>query len=190
MNKVKLNLGCGTNHIEGFVNIDIQEDVGADLVGNAADLPYPEDSVDLIYSCCMLEHFGKNSNLKFFRNISWIQILEHWYSRLKDGGELYVSTVDFNSVCREYLQNKNLESLIGITLGGQKNEEDLHGMLFDYELVSRELKAIGYKNIGRYQWQEFEAFDNPGYDDFSRAYLPHMDFEKGRLMTLNIRAQK
>ena len=153
MTKLKLHIGCGNNKINEFINIDIRPEANPDVIGDAAALPYGDNSVDLIYSCCMLEHFGKNNNLKFFRNTSWVDVLKHWYDILKPGGELYVSTIDFRAICDEYLENNNLESLIGATLGGQKNEEDLHGMLFDFDLVSRQLSSLGYDNIERYNWR-------------------------------------
>ena len=79
---------------------------------------------------------------------------------------------------------------MGIAIGGQKNEEDLHGMLFDFDILSDGLASVGFYSIDRYNWKDFEPFSNEGYDDFSAAYLPHLDFENGRLMMLNIRGVK
>ena len=187
---MKLHLGCGDKYIPGFVNIDVQKSEAVDVVSDVMKLPYKENSIDLIYSCSMLEHFGKNNNLEFFRHTSWKDVLEYWYRLLKPTGNLYMSVPDFKSVCKEYLENGDLDRLIGITIGGQKNDEDLHGMLFDYQILSTEMDRIGFKNIQRYDWKNFEAFSNEGYDDFSAAYLPHMDFENGRLMMLNIKGTK
>ena len=188
---MKLHLACGHRHIPGFVNVDIQESPATDLVADVARLPYSADSADLIYSCCFIEHLGKNSNLSFFRQTSWEDALKNWFNILKPGGKIYLSTMNFEAVCREYLENNNLERMIGILLGGQKNEEDLHGMIFDYKILSEGLHRAGFKNIQKYNWWEFEPFVNdPSYDDFSAAYLPHMDKENGRLMTLNITAEK
>ena len=187
---MKLHLGCGNRYIPGFINIDVQDLDNVDVRADAVDLPYEKNSIDLIYSCSMLEHFGKNNNLNFFRHTSWKDVLVYWYELLKPTGELYMSVPDFESVCKEYLENGDLERLIGITIGGQKNDEDLHGMLFDYKIISEEMIRIGFKNVQRYDWREFEAFSNEGYDDFSAAHLPHMDFENGRLMMLNIKGTK
>ena len=62
---MKLHLGCGDRRINGFINIDIQNSPAVDVVADIMDLPYEENTVDVIYSCCMLEHFGRNNNLKF-----------------------------------------------------------------------------------------------------------------------------
>jgi len=190
MELLKLHLGCGDRYINGFVNIDIQKLNTVDVVADAINLPYNKNSVDLIYSCSMIEHFGKNNKLEFFRYTSWKDVLQYWYKLLKPSGELYISVPDFEAICKEYLKNGNLSELIGITIGGQKNNEDLHGMLFDFKILSQEMEKIGYKKIQRYNWKEFEAFSIEGFDDFSAAYLPHMDFENGRLMMLNVKGEK
>ena len=188
---MKLHLACGNRKIPGFVNIDIQQTSATDLVADITKLPYEKNSIDLIYSCCVIEHFGKNSNLNFFRKTSWTDALNHWFDVLKPGGNIYMSTMNFRAICKEYLENNNLEQLIGIILGGQKNEEDLHGMVFDYKTLQNGMQDAGFKNIQEYNWWEFEAFTkNSDYDDFSAAYLPHMDKENGRLMTLNIKGKK
>ena len=74
---MKLHLGCGDKYIPGFVNIDVQKSEAVDVVSDAMKLPYKENSIDLIYSCSMLEHFGKNNNLEFFRQTSWKNVLEY-----------------------------------------------------------------------------------------------------------------
>jgi predicted SAM-dependent methyltransferase len=186
----KLHLGCGNRKINGYINIDIQKSPSTDIVSDIIDLPYDDNSIDLIYSCCVLEHFGRNNNLKFFRNTSWIDVIKYWYKLLKPGGEIYICVPDFEAVCKEYLKNKDINKIIGITIGGQKNEEDLHGMIYDFKSLQTILDSVGFKNISRYKWQEFEAFSQPKYDDFSASYIPHMDFNNGRLMMLNIKAIK
>jgi predicted SAM-dependent methyltransferase len=187
---MKLHLGCGNKRINGFINIDILPAAAVDVISDIMDLPYESETIELIYACNVLEHFGRNNNLDFFRKTSWLDAVEYWYSLLKPGGELFISVPDFEAVCIEYLQNKEIYDIIGITLGGQKNNEDLHGMIFDFNSMSTELENIGFSCVERYEWADFEPFKQEGYDDYSASYLPHMDFENGRLMVLNIMAIK
>tara|TARA_R110000796_G_scaffold39057_1_gene97726 strand:+ start:594 stop:1157 length:564 start_codon:yes stop_codon:yes gene_type:complete len=187
---MKLHLGCGNRKIKGFINIDIQESPSVDLIANIMELPYEGNSIDTIYSCCMLEHFGRNNNMEFFRNTSWKDVLKYWYKLLKPGGEVYISVPNFEAVCKEYLNSGDISKILGITIGGQKNEEDLHGMLYDYKLLSKELYTQGFSKVEKYKWQEFEPFKQEGYDDFSASYIPHMDFKNGRLMMLNVKGIK
>ena len=71
--------------------------------------------------------------------------------------------------------------------GGQTYDYNYHHMCFDFDLLNSLLTEVGFTNIKRYDWQRFLP-DN--YDDYSRAYLPHLDFENGRAMSLNIIAEK
>lgn len=47
--------------------------------------------------------------------------------------------------------------------------------------------GAGFKDVRRYDWRQTEHKD---YDDFSQAYIPHMDKENGLLISLNIEATK
>ena len=60
-------------------------------------------------------------------------------------------------------------------------------MGYDFNSLKFILEKTGYENIRLYNWKTFLPAD---YDDYSRAYLPHMDFENGRLMSLNVIATK
>jgi hypothetical protein len=46
---------------------------------------------------------------------------------------------------------------------------------------------VGFKNVHRYDWRQTIHKD---YDDFSQAYIPHMDKEHGILISLNVEAEK
>ena len=74
--------------------------------------------------------------------------------------------------------------MIGLLYGGQDYDENYHYITFDYLTLSNDLKAIGYSHIT--EW----ASENYSGDDFSKAYLPHMDKENGILMSLNVLAIK
>lgn len=177
----KLHLGCGKKSIPGYLNVDIQKYDNVDIVADIKDLPFEESSIDEIYSCAAIEHFGRNE---------WTSVVSHWYDLLKPGALLRLSTADFEAVCHEYLESKNIGSLLGLVVGGQKDYTDFHGMIFDFELLRNELLSIGFSSVERYDWKDFVAFKDPKYDDYSRSYLPHMDFENGRLLMVNILCKK
>ena len=57
---LKLHLGCGTNKLEGWVNVDSVADCQPDLVHDVSQpLPYQNESVDEILAEDLLEHFGR-----------------------------------------------------------------------------------------------------------------------------------
>jgi len=178
----KLHLGCGTKKIKGFINIDIQERDNVDVISDISNLPYKPGTIDEIYSCAAIEHFGRND---------WKHVVKHWYETLKEGGILRISTADFEACCLEYLQNREIEKLFGLIVGGQKDYTDQHGMIFDFKYLQKHLEEIGFVNVRRYNWKEFHPFQNDkNYDDYSRSYLPHLDFDNGRLMMLNVICEK
>tara|TARA_R110000737_G_scaffold253188_3_gene262619 strand:+ start:3531 stop:4073 length:543 start_codon:yes stop_codon:yes gene_type:complete len=178
---IKLHLGCGTKEIPGYVSVDIQNFKNVDICADIRNLPFESNSIDEIYSCAAIEHFGRQE---------WKEVITHWYDLLKKGGILRLSTADFGAACEEYTENRDISKLFGLIVGGQKDHTDYHGMIFDFTFLETELKQIGFTNIEKYDWKAFTAFNNPDYDDYSRSYLPHMNFEKGRLMMLNVICRK
>jgi len=178
MNKIKLHLGCGKRKAKGFINIDIQKYDSVNIVSDILDLPFKNNSIDLIYTCSTIEHFDRKK---------WKNVLKYWYDLLKDDGELQLSTLNFDAICNRYKKYYNIEEIVGILLGGSKDFTDRHGMIFDYAILGHEMQNIGFKNVRKCDWKEFEPYViDRDYDDFARAYLPHMDFDNGDLMMLNM----
>lgn len=176
---MKLHLGCGNKKIEGYVNIDIREDVNPDLIDDISKLNEIEDnSVDVIYACHVLEHFGRHE---------YMDVLNRWYSVLKKGGTLRISVPNFEEVSKYYEETKDLSKLLGFLYGGQNYKQNFHYCTWDFNSLQSSLKSLGFKEVYKYDWREQE---HSHLDDFSQAYIPHMDKENGRLMSLNIEAIK
>jgi len=77
--------------------------------------------------------------------------------------------------------------LIGLVSGGQKTKFDYHKMIFDKRLLTNILRKCGFYDIREWDWRKT---DHSNVDDYSQAYLPHMDKENGLLMSLNLEAKK
>lgn len=67
---LKLNLGCGNNYLEDYVNIDLNNEVRCDKVVDfeKEDLPFEDDSVDEIVAEMIVEHIW---NIDHFFNECW-----------------------------------------------------------------------------------------------------------------------
>jgi predicted SAM-dependent methyltransferase len=178
--QIKLHLGAGKRIIPGYVNIDIMPGPGIDVLADLRSLPFKRATVDFIYSCAAIEHFGRRQ---------WKVVLKHWYELLVPGGQLRISTADFDSACQRYLKERNVNELLGLIVGGQKDEYDWHGMIFDFASLSDGLEEVGFTCVSRYDWRGTELAEL-GIDDYSQAYLPHMDKTHGLLMMLNVIALK
>jgi len=175
---IKLHLGCGKICLPGYVNVDIQSGPGVDVVADLRRLPWSDGTIDLLYSCSAIEHFGRRE---------WVAVLQEWARVLKPGGMLRLSTADFDAAVARYAQTGNLPELLGLLIGGQKDDYDWHGMIFNFKELSKGLLEAGFGDIRRYDWRETEI-GKLGIDDYSQAYLPHMDKLNGRLMMLNVEA--
>jgi len=79
---VWLNLGSGSTRYEGWLNVDVRSEVNPDHVADVVDLPFRDESVDLIYASHILEHMKD------------CRPLEEWHRVLKIGGRLIVAVPD------------------------------------------------------------------------------------------------
>lgn len=176
---MKLHLGCGKKYIPGFVHVDLEDHPHIDYRIPVDNLTFaPNASVELIYASHVLEHFGRNEVDK---------VMKEWFRVLKKGGILRLAVPDFEAVCTRYHKTGSLGELIGLVCGGQRNEYDFHKMVFDEKLLAEKLLQAGFTSVSRYDWRLTE---HAGIDDYSQAYLPHMDKERGQLMSLNVEAVK
>jgi predicted SAM-dependent methyltransferase len=175
----KLHLGCGKVYIPSFVHIDLMDYDHIDFKHSIDKLPMFEDnSVDLIYACHVLEHFKRNEI---------DDVLKEWFRVLKPGGTLRISVPGFEEIIAIYAKYKDLNLVLGPLMGGQTYIYNFHYMAFDFSNLSKSLREVGFKKTERYDWRTTEHADT---DDYSQAYIPHMDKENGMPVSLNIEAVK
>ena len=176
---LKVHLGCGSKKIPGWVNVDCNPLVEPDVLNDIKTLEYFEDgSVDVIYACHVLEHVGR---------WEWKRVLAIWIGKLKPGGVLRLAVPSFKAVVDWYVKTNNINDVMGLVCGGQKNEHDYHYVIFDNETLTAALLALGMSEVREWDWKTTEhAF----IDDYSQAYLPHMDKEHGVNVSLNLEALK
>jgi len=176
---MKLHLGAGDKFLPGYVHIDINRHSHIDYVADVRDLSLLEsDCADEIYASHVLEHFTR---------LEISNVLKEWYRVLCSGGLLRLAVPDFEAIAEQYRHDGDLDALLGLLYGGQNYQHNFHYQTYDFNRITNLLKAVGFKSVERYIWQDFLPDD---YDDFSRAYIPHMDFANGRLMSLNVIARK
>jgi SAM-dependent methyltransferase len=176
---MKLHLGCGKRHIPGYVHIDALDYPHIDHVTSIDNLCFLEkDSVDVIYNCHVLEHF-KRKDVE--------RVLAEWHRVLKPSGILRISVPDFAKLCDVYKYYGKLEMVVGALFGRGDYLYNIHYNVFDFDSLSFVLKKTGFQNIRRYDWR---ATDHSDVDDYSQAYIPHMDKDNGILISLNIECEK
>ena len=183
--KTKLNLGCGHRKMHGFINVDYYEDLNPDVVADVTKIHEKFEDVDLIYACHVLEHFPTKPST--FQPVTWQETLESWYKTLKPGGTIRLAVPDIEAVCKQYVATGDLSKLYAFFYGGQSYDFDFHYHCWSFDTLKSDLEKIGFHNVRRYDWKTTE---HHFVDDYSQAYLPHMDKVNGNLLSLNVEADK
>ncbi len=106
-----LNLGCGQRFNPDWVNLDLHPTSPSvqkwDL---QKDLPFPDESFDVVYHSHVLEHFSRAEG---------VQLLARCWRVLKPNGVIRVVVPDLERIARQYLESLD-KSLAGSTESQQQ----------------------------------------------------------------------
>jgi len=105
---LKLHLGCGEIKLKDFVNIDIIQTSAVDRVLDVRKLDYSDNSVDMIYSAHVLEHFSQKEALP---------VLKEWYRVLKPGSTAVIVVPNFDRCVDWYAFRFSFSNFKYLTLG-------------------------------------------------------------------------
>lgn len=113
---IRLNLGCGDDLQPGYINVDLREDCGADLIADVRSLPYPDRSVELVRAFDVLEHFSK---------FETEALLTEWRRVLVPGGLLLLQVPNLHAIAVQiaYWHDQpgpRLDDLINNVYGGHR----------------------------------------------------------------------
>jgi predicted SAM-dependent methyltransferase len=136
---MKLNLGCGNDLKEGYVNIDavLPCDVLHDLRN---PLPYPDNSIDEILANGVIQHVSREE---------WKGIKKDWVRVLKKGGIMHISCWNFPWVLKEFLAHPDEPYAMQRIYAGQDGEYDYFKNGFTIEKLTRDLQEEGMTNFQR-----------------------------------------
>tara|TARA_R110000787_G_C13437234_1_gene446052 strand:- start:2848 stop:3402 length:555 start_codon:yes stop_codon:yes gene_type:complete len=183
MKKSKLHLGCGWRDFgSDWTHIDDGDYRHLDFKSNIIELPMIEDgSIDIIYASHVIAYFNRDE----IRDV-----LEEWKRTLKVGGVLRIATPDFYCITKLYNDGKiDIEGIVGPLYGkmGMDGNIIYHKTTYDFESLKLVLRSCGFINVKLYDWRETE---HSQHDDHSQSYIPHMDKNNGKLISLNIECIK
>lgn len=174
----RLHIGTGKNYMPGWVNVDVFSSVRADVYADMCALPFDRGTFDILYASHVLEHSQRHMILA---------TLSHWRDLLKEGGVLRLAVPDFTACVKRYSETNNLREITGLLFGGQNHPKNNHFITFDAKTLEEDLRAVGFQVIRFWDWRKTE---HSQFDDFSQAFLPHLDKENGTLVSLNMEAVK
>ena len=178
---LNLHLGCGKRYIPGFVHVDLADFPHIDYRHDIRTLPMFEDeTVDLIYACHVLEYFDV---------YEVHDVLQEWHRVLKPNGTLRLAVPDFDALDFAY-HMWGLPAILGPLYGRWEVSPGVviyHKTVYNMEDMEKLLRESGFSFVHRYDWRETIHKD---YDDYSQAYLPHMQKDTGTLISLNVECKK
>ena len=178
---IKINMGCGWRDFgKDWVHIDGGDYPHLDSK-DIFNLPYDDDSVDLIYASHVIEYFNRGE-VK--------DVLNEWIRVLKPNGTLRLAVPNCkNMVFLYYTYDHPLENFLGPLYGQMSmgDETIYHRTTYDFKSLSSLLESLNMKEITEYDWRETEHSE---FDDHSQAYIPHMDKDSGVLISLNVECKK
>lgn len=179
---IKLHLGCGKRYLPGFLHIDCVQFPHVDHIADIRNLGmFSDGTVSLIYACQVIEYFDREEALS---------VLAEWKRVLAPGGVLRLSVPNFAVISKLYQAGLPLEWFLG-TLYGKISDgagaHIYHRTTYDTLSLTHVLVTAGLENIEHWDWRETEHAD---IDDFSQAYFPHMEKERGILFNLNMQGSK
>ena len=155
---IKLNLGCDTFKIEGFINIDLCPDVNPDKICDVSKLPYSDNSIDEIYCGHILEHFACN-NLP----------LKEWKRVLKPKAKITITVPDVERGLEQFRKGLiDYPTLNSIVFGSPIRNEQLHLSSWTSDILQIEIAKIfgNCKLLGHTKYAPY----NVGWQTICEAY--------------------
>jgi predicted SAM-dependent methyltransferase len=64
---MKIHLGCGTNYIKGWVNVDLDSPLADAHLDLRCPLPYADASVNFIFNEHFIEHVTREEGFAFLK---------------------------------------------------------------------------------------------------------------------------
>ena len=183
MGKMKLHLGCGKRYLQGFVHVDLADFPHIDYRHGVDRLQmFPDGAAELIYTSHVLGYFDR---------IEAKRVLQEWNRVLCIGGLLRLAVPDFRALAEVYFEYGKLDLILGPLYGRMEvtGTESLiyERTVYDFESLKGLLEETGFAEVHRYDWRQTIHRD---VDDHSQAYIPHMEKERGKLVSLNVESTK
>ena len=179
---MKLHIGCGSKNFgNNWIHIDGSH-YSHIKYHDIKHLEFEDHTIDLIYACHVLEYFDRDE-VK--------DVLKEWKRCLKPEGVIRLAVPNFSAMAKLYVEKSMpLSCFIGPLYGKWTMTTELtiyHKTVYDFYSLKKILNITGFKNVRYWDWKNTIHSD---FDDYSQAYIPHMDKEHGTLISLNVEANK
>lgn len=138
---MKLNLGCGNDIKEGYINIDKYNNTGnVDMKCDIGDLPFEDGSVDEIYTSHVFEHIPINE---------MYGVVEEWKRVLKLNGDLILRLPNLEHEVKMWLDTPDEDKWLKVSgiFGAQSHPGNTHFCGFNPGSLSAFIKTFDFEVI-------------------------------------------
>ena len=137
-NYLRFNIGCGNNHFPGYINVDNKKTGATDYVCDVINLPFPDESAEVI----------ETSHLLFSLRKEMIPpALKNWWAKLIPGGKLVIDCLKFGQVVNAR-EKDNREMQIMETFSN-RSEHGMHSSDISFYRLKLFLEKYGFKGVKR-----------------------------------------
>jgi SAM-dependent methyltransferase len=151
----KLNLGCGIDYKEGYVNLDFNSHINIDVAHDLNILPYPfkDDEFDYIVASHVLEHLDKP-----------FLIMKELHRILKSGGELQIKVPHFSRGFTHAEHKAGFDVTFPYYFNSQFTKSGFYGVEFNLKKLKLHYFAffhlLPYMGIGKFTIFLMKLFGN------------------------------
>ena len=145
---LRLHLGCGKWHFDGYINIDyppqehnVVTNLAADVYADITKLNFAAHSIDEIRLHHVFEHFDRTTALA---------LLIKWHEWLKTGGTLRIETPDLIGSAKTLLSDASMKTKMGVVrhlAGDQADNWAYHTDHWFAERFEHTLTQLGFGPI-------------------------------------------
>lgn len=137
---LRINLGCGHLPLEDYVNVDMRDLPGVDVVAEVHNLPFEQESLAEVHSAHVLEHFTVEDLRR--------RVLPRLRELLRPGGRFSAVVPDAETMLAEFGAGRyTFEELRLVTFGEQEYEGDFHFTMFSCQELEELLSDVGFTDV-------------------------------------------
>jgi SAM-dependent methyltransferase len=134
-----LDIGCGESKKKDSIGIDFRITPSVDVLADARQLPFINESFDHVYSSHVIEHFSH-------REVK--SVLTEWIRVLKKRGIFEIRCPDLRARALLFFLDPSWQNVRNI-YGEQDYDGNFHRGGYSYGLLKSLLESCGIKNLKR-----------------------------------------